>query len=715
MARRKEKKIDELVRMTAAVERLEHLVDDADSGILAGHGKTQSVKPDAIVKRRSARVTRPMQRNSVELEIPSIGDSWDARLSVEPKTPPAKPKAISDFVLPTLQAHPRHFESASPTKPKRGLVERVLAHWLGAEASALKSALSASARPLATLILFSVVIHLLMVLAAIVTMMIIDRAVTARSFHVLAELVVFGLALCGAYAAMDLSRHRICVRIGDDIDRRVHRAIFETELRNAVQARSSKSSASDDLEGLLYPFASVSLLGFLDAVCAPVLIAAIFALSIPLGLFAVAATMITVVIVRALGRHSKKLKAAQSDSGVRVEAFTRDLDSHAETFSVMGTLARPLHRWQSLYDQWRSARLKKSDQIGTLSTTLASLRILLTILFGTMAAGLALTQTLSIGASIASVLLFACALDMIARPTRRMSHVSEAVLHARRLHGVLANSQAEKSKTHWPRPAGQFDVQKLRLAAPGTGRLIVNGVSFKVGPGQILAITGSSGAGKSTVLKALAGQWPVFGGGIELDARRVDHSIGDSIGQHIGYLSQGPNLMSGSVAENISSFRFGDATDDVMKAAEAAEAHRFVKKLPNGYDTRVDADSPFLTHGQIQRIALARAYFSTPQLILLDNPDANLDHVGRLALLSALQGMRKNGQTIILVTQHADVLAVADLVVWLDAGRQRASGARDDVLKRLHDDEISTVATNSVQSVVTADGELEDTCNRMSA
>lgn len=715
MARRKEKKIDELVRMTAAVERLEHLVDDADSGILAGHGKTEPVKPDTIVKRRSARVTRPVQRTSLELEIPNSGDSWDARLSVEPKTPPAKPKSISDFVLPTLQAHPRHVESASLTKPKRGLVARILAHVLGAEASALKSALSASVRPLATLMLFSVVIHLLMISAAVVTMMIIDRAVTARSFHVLAELVVFGLALCGAYAALDLSRHRICVRIGDDIDRQVHRAIFETELRTAFQARRSKSTASDDLEGLLYPFSSMSLLGFLDALCAPVLIAAIFALSIPLGLFAVAATMITVVIVRALGRHSMKLKAAQSDSGVRVEAFTRDLHSHAETFSVMGTIARPLHRWQSLYDQWRSARLNNSNQIGTLSTMLASLRILLTILFGTMAAGLALVQTLSIGAFIASVLLFACALDMMARPTRRMSYLSEALIRARRLHGVLVTSQTVASTTHWPRPSGQFDVQKLRLAAPGTGRLIVNGVSFTVGPGQILAITGSSGSGKSTVLKALAGQWPIFGGSIELDGRRVDHSIGAAIGQHIGYLAQGPNCMPGRVAENISSFRVGDATDDVIKAAEAADAHRFVKKLPNGYYTDIDVDSACLTHGQMQRISLARAYYSTPQLILLDNPDANLDHPGRLALLSALQGMRKNGQTIILVTQHADVLAVADLVVWLDAGRQRASGAPGDVLMRLLDNETSSVATKPVHSVEKADDDIEDSYDGMSA
>lgn len=715
MARRKDKKIDDLVRMTAAVERLEHLVDDADSGILAGHAKTEAVKPDTIVKRRSARVTRPAQRNNLEREIPHNVDSWDARLSVEPKAPPAKPKALSDYVLPTLQAHPRQGESAVLPKYRRGIVEQILFRYFGAEPSALKSALSASLRGLATLVIFSIVIQLLMVAGAVVTMIFFDRAVSTNSFHALAELLVIGLALCGAYAALDLARHRICVRIGDDTDRQVHRAIFETELRSAVQARNSKNDASADLNSLLIPFASLSLLGFLDAACAPLMIAAIFALSMPLGLSAGAASLCFMMMTRAFEHRSARFNAAQAEAHLRVHTFARDLHANAETLGVMGKLATPQHRWQLLYDQWRRERLKFSDRIGTTATTLSAVKILLTILFSTMAASLVLTHALSLGALIAATLLFARALELMARTSSITPRLRLALQHARQLHDVLSDNQTVKSLAHMPRPAGQFEVQKLRLAAPGTSSLIVNGISFNVGPGQMLAITGSSGSGKSTILKALAGRWPIFGGSMMLDGRRIDQGSGDALGQHVGYLAQNQQLMPGSVGENLVAFRRDVAIEDVIKAAEAADAHRFVKKLPSGYDTRIDADGAFLTQGHIQRIALARAYFRTPQILLLDNPDTNLDSAGRRALLSALDDMRKHGQTIILVTQHIDLLEISDSILWLNAGRQRASGSRDDVLKLMHDDETTNAAKKSAHSVGPADDHMESQLDRMSA
>nr|HPG89152.1 ATP-binding cassette domain-containing protein [Hyphomicrobium sp.] len=228
---------------------------------------------------------------------------------------------------------------------------------------------------------------------------------------------------------------------------------------------------------------------------------------------------------------------------------------------------------------------------------------------------------------------------------------------------------------------GVLEVQNIRVAAPETRNIILNGITFKASPGQMLAIIGPSASGKSTLVRAIVGLWPTFGGAIMLDAARLDQWHPEDLGKHIGYLPQSVELFSGTVKENIARFRAGASDEQVIEAAKQAHAHELILGLPKGYETELGSYATYLSGGQRQRIALARALFSTPPLVVLDEPNSNLDRLGDEALSAAIDGMRQRGQTVILVSHRVQAIGKADLLLLLEQGQQRAFGPRQDVMK----------------------------------
>ena len=354
---------------------------------------------------------------------------------------------------------------------------------------------------------------------------------------------------------------------------------------------------------------------------------------------------------------------------------------NAEAITAMGMLGAYRTRWQALNGEALGWQLLSADRLGGMSAVTKATRLLLQSFMLAIAAGLAITGAISPGSIIAATIIFGRALAPVEQVIGHWRGFIKARESYYKLEEVLTYAPPERNRTELPRPRGILDVQNIRVAAPGSRSVILNGISFRASPGQMLAIIGPSASGKSTLVRAIVGLWPTFGGAVLLDGARLDQWHPEDLGKHIGYLPQSVELFAGSVKQNISRFREDAADEQVIEAAKQAHAHELILGLPNGYETELGSFATYLSGGQRQRIALARALFSTPPLVVLDEPNSNLDRLGDEALSAAIDGMRSRGQTIVLVSHRVQAIGKADLLLLLEKGSQRAFGPRNEVMK----------------------------------
>jgi ATP-binding cassette, subfamily C, type I secretion system permease/ATPase len=253
----------------------------------------------------------------------------------------------------------------------------------------------------------------------------------------------------------------------------------------------------------------------------------------------------------------------------------------------------------------------------------------------------------------------------------------------RRLSEVLARVGIDRERTELPRPQRRFEVEDVVVVPPEGQRAIVGNVRFRLTAGEVLGIVGPSGSGKTSLVRVLVGIWPPARGTVRLDGATLEQWHAELLGPHIGYVSQGIELFDGSVAENIARMDVDPDADAVVRAAQAAGAHDMILHLANGYDTRIGDAGAILSAGQRQRVALARAVYGDPFLLVLDEPNANLDSEGEAALLQAIRDAKARGAIVIMIAHRAGALAVCDKVLVLRDGLQQAFGPRDEVLRKL--------------------------------
>ncbi|WP_151720630.1 type I secretion system permease/ATPase [Gemmobacter serpentinus] len=533
--------------------------------------------------------------------------------------------------------------------------------------------------------LFSIFVNILMLTGPLYMLQVYDRVLGSRSEPTLFALTGLILFLFLVMGVLDHVRGRIMARVGAAFQARLDRRTFEAALKRAQVAPSdpAANAAQRDLEAIQRLWASPVLLAVFDIPWVPIFFGAIFIFHPMMGWLSVAGGVI-LIIVTVLNQRSTKIPLQRANSASLVaERMSDTLKAESEIVQALGMREAGFSRWQ----QARGAALKESiaaaDVGGSYSTLTKTFRQFLQSAILGLAAWLVLRGELSSGAMIAGSILMGRALAPIEVAVTQWAVVQRAQEAWYRLAELYSRVPEEDSRTALPRPRAILDIQNLTMVPPGESYATLRMMNFTLQPGQALGVIGPSGSGKSTLARAIIGSWPPAGGKVRLDGAALDQYDPDVLGSYIGYLPQRVTLFEGTIAENIARLQANPDGLKVVEAAKKAAAHDMILRLPEGYNTRVSALGGRLSGGQIQRIGLARALYGDPVIIVLDEPNSNLDNEGSLALNEAIKQMKAAGCAILIMAHRPAAIQECELLLVIEEGTRRAFGPRDQVLREM--------------------------------
>jgi len=531
-----------------------------------------------------------------------------------------------------------------------------------------------------SLALFSCAINLLLLTPAIYMLQVYDRVLTSRNEVTLVALTLIVLGLFLLDALLEFVRSRVLVRASTAFDLKVSSRVFDASFERHLRLRGGNpAQALGDLTGVRQFATSQGLFAFFDAPWTPIYIAVIFLLSPWLGLFALVAALLLALVALATARFTTPPLLQASQAAAASASYAGSNLRSAEAIEAMGMLGRLRGRWFERQGEFLAWQAQASDRAGALNATARFLRLALQSGILGLGALLVIENQLTPGGMIAASILLGRALAPVELGISAWRGFEAARGSWQRLSELLRAHPARADALELPRPRGEVSAEQLMVAAPGSREPILKGLTFRVPRGTLTAVIGPSGSGKSTLARALVGVWGPLEGAVRLDGADVHAWDKAQLGPWIGYLPQDVELLEGTIAENIA--RFGEVDDHaVVEAARLAGVHDMVLRFPQGYDTRIGQEGGALSGGQRQRIALARALYGDPALIVMDEPNSNLDDAGEAALLEALRGLKARGRTTFVVTHRTGVLRVADSVMVMVDGMLKANGPRETVL-----------------------------------
>jgi ATP-binding cassette, subfamily C, bacterial len=540
-------------------------------------------------------------------------------------------------------------------------------------------------RPLFLLVvLFSVFVNLLMLTGPVYMLQVYDRVLTSRSEETLTALTFLMAFLFLAMGVLDHARGRILARIGARVQNDLDSRVFAAALRRlAVLPDDRPALASQrDVAAVERYWSSPLLVALIDMPWTPLFLAAIFVFHPMLGVLAMAGGAAIVIVAILNQIRSKPPIHRATAAGQRADRMSGILNAEAEVIRAMGMTRSAYDRWQAMRSQSLREGLAASDTGGGFATLSRTFRQFLQSAILGLGAWLVLQGDLTAGAMIAASILMGRALAPIEQAVGQWATLTQARDARGRLAELLGGVSEQPACTALPRPAAALEVTNLTVVPPGQELPVLRGVSFALTPGQALGVIGASGAGKSTLARAVIGVWPAATGKVCLDGAALGQFDPDVLGRYVGYLPQRVALFDGTVAENIARLGPPDA-DAVVAAARAAAAHDMILRLPQGYDTPLSAQGGRLSGGQIQRIGLARALYGSPLLLVLDEPNSNLDNEGSLALNQAIRAHRASGGAALVMAHRPAAIQECDMLLVLEDGARRAFGPRDQVLREM--------------------------------
>ncbi|WP_409303187.1 type I secretion system permease/ATPase [Pseudomonas sp. KCJK8993] len=530
---------------------------------------------------------------------------------------------------------------------------------------------------------FTALINLLMLVPSIYMLQVYDRVLSSQNETTLAMLSLMVVGFFVFIGLLEVLRSFIVIRIGSQLERRfnlrVYQAAFE---RNLARGEGYAGQSLGDLTQIRQFLTGPALFAFFDAPWFPIYLLVIFAFNVWLGVMATAGAALLIALAFLNEAMTKKPLSEASGYSQRSTQLATSHLHNAETIQAMGMLGALRKRWFGVHSRFLGLQNQASDTGAVISSLSKTLRLCLQSLVLGLGAWLVIKGDMTAGMMIAGSILMGRALSPIDQLIAVWKQWSAAKLAYNRLDSLLREFPPGDSAMSLPAPKGQVSFEQVSAGPPGRRMATLQQVNFSLQAGEVLGVLGASGSGKSTLARVLVGVWPTLAGTVRLDGADIHRWNRDELGPYIGYLPQDIELFTGSVAENIARFRQADP-EQVVQAAQMAGVHELILRLPQGYDTILGDDGSGLSGGQKQRVALARALYGSPSLVVLDEPNSNLDTVGESALAAAIAQLKARGTSVVLVTHRSSVLALADKLLVLNEGRLQAFGPSQEVLKAL--------------------------------
>lgn len=548
----------------------------------------------------------------------------------------------------------------------------------------LEQALAACKGSFLSVGFFSLFINLLLLVPAFYMLQVYDRVLSSYSVTTLIMLTLIMLLLMSTYGALEWVRSRMLIRVSTRLDLLLNRRFYEASYQQALYSGGALASAQalSDLTGLRQFLTGPGLLAFFDVPWLPLYIAVMFFFHPLFGIFTILGALLLIALAFANERLTSSSLAEANQEHGRATLFTSRNLRNAEVVTAMGMLPSLFERWRQRNHRVLALQAKASEWGGALSTLSKTLRMILQSLILGLGAWLVIDHQITPGLMTAGSLLLGRALAPIDLLIGSWKGFVTARGQYERLNALLHQIPAEPQRMPLPAPVGNLAVEQIFLTPPGASQAVLKGLTFNVAAGASVGILGASAAGKSTLARALLGIWLPQTGKIRLDGADIAQWPRPELGPHLGYLPQDIELFEGSISDNIA--RFGPLDPQaVVEAAELAGVHEMILRLPQGYDTLIGAHGGALSGGQRQRIGLARALYGKPRLVVLDEPNSNLDEQGERALGAALTRLKHSGTTLLIVTHRISALAYVDHLLVLNEGQIALSGQRDQVLARL--------------------------------
>lgn len=532
---------------------------------------------------------------------------------------------------------------------------------------------------------FTALINLLMMTGPLFMLQIYDRVLPSRSVPTLLGLAVLTAALYGFQALLEGIRGRILVRIGAALDESLSSRVYSVIAQLPLKARGQGDGLQPvrDLDHVRAFLSSGGPAALFDLPWIPFYLGICFLFHPLIGIAAIIGGFLLFVVTLSAELLTRGPTKSASDLAAHRNALLEASRRNAEVVHAMGMGPRLAARWNETNANYMRTQRRASDVAGGLGTISRVLRLLIQSLVLGIGAYLVIRQDASAGVIIASSILVSRALAPVELAIANWRGFVAARQSRHRLNQMLAMIPAGEAPLQLPKPEGTLSVEHVTAVPPGDRCVVLQDVSFTLKAGNALGIIGPSASGKSSLARLIVGVWPPARGKVCLDGAALDQWSPELLGQHIGYLPQNVELFQGTVAENISRFDPDPDPRAVIAAAKAAGVHELILGLPDGYEAQIGESGEALSAGQRQRIALARALYRDPFLVVLDEPNSNLDEDGDRALTAAIQSVRDRNGIVVVIAHRPSALAATDLVLVLKQGRQQRLGPKEEVLRGL--------------------------------
>jgi len=532
--------------------------------------------------------------------------------------------------------------------------------------------------------LFSLVVNLLMLTGPMFMLQVYDRVMSSRSTPTLIALFVLVVVLFAFMGVLEAVRHRVLVRVGHRFDEEVGRAAFDAQVGAALKLGPTGEAIRPlrDLDQLRQASAGTGIIAFFDLPWLPVYMGVLFLFHWMLGVLGIAGALVLIGLTAATEAASRNGAKTVSDLGQKRAALAEAGRRNVEVLTGMGMLGRFAGLWGRTNDAYLAASGALTDTVNRYSVISRVFR--LTLQSGALAVGgwLAIHEQISAGAIVAGSIIMSRGLQPIEQIVGNWRNLVQAHDAYQRLNGAL-KAITTPERMSLPRPVAALTAEGVAVVPPGASRPVLKGIGLRLEAGRALGVIGPMGCGKTSLARALVGVWPVAAGKVSLDGAPIDQWAPDELGRYIGYLPQDVELFDGTVEENIGRFDPDRTPEAIVAAAQAAGVHELILSLPDGYNTRLGESGQVLSGGQRQQVGLARALYGEPFLVVLDEPNSNLDGAGDSALGRAVDVVKGRGGVAVIITHRMSTIQAVDDLLVLSKGGVVAYGPKAQVLAEL--------------------------------